>query len=117
MSFPYDRSNDPKAAISYGRDFNFFQNVTPGSSTPGTFVADCDVVITFPTYTVTFWLPTTGGGSVQYSFNGNTIHGTLDSAGTLGPNTLTFENRVISKIWFAKTGGTPVVRVEAWGIR
>jgi hypothetical protein len=108
---------DPKAKISYGRDFNFFANVTPGSSGAGTFATDCDVIITFSTYTVTFWLPTTGGGSVQYSFNGNTIHGTLDSAGVLGPNTLTFDNRVISKIWFTTTGGSPVVRVEAWSIR
>lgn len=112
-------ATDPKAAITYGRDFNFYQNVTPGSTGAGTFATDCDVVITFPTYTVTFWLPASGGnaGQLQYSFNGNTIHGTMDSASTLGPNTLTFQNRVISKIWFTTTGGSPLVRVEAWGIR
>jgi len=117
MGFPFDRSNDPKATISYGRDFNFFANVTPGHSGSGAFATDCDVVITFQTDTVTFWLPTTGGGSVQYSFNGNTVHGTLDSANTLGPNTLTFQDRVISKIWFTTTGSSPIVRVEAWAIR
>lgn len=118
-TFPNDRSTDPKAKIGYGRDYNFFAQVTPGSSTPGTFGTDADVVINMnaPTYTVTFWLPTTGGGSVQYSFNGYTIHGTLDSAQTLGPNFLLFENRVISKIWFTTTGGSPIVRVEAWAIR
>lgn len=112
-------TNTTKAAITYGKDYNFFQQVTPGSSGAGVFAANCDVLINMfaPTYTVTFWLPTTGGGSVQYSFNGNTIHGTLDSAQALGPNTLTFENRVISKIWFTTTNGSPIVRVEAWAIR
>jgi len=109
--------SNPLGPITWGLDFNYFGNITPGSSTPGSFATNCDVVITFPTQTIIFWLPTSGGGSVQYSFNGNTIHGTLDSAGLLGPNTLTFENRPVCKIWFAKTGGTPVVRVEAWGTR
>jgi hypothetical protein len=117
MGFPNDRSNDPNAKITWGRDFNFFKSVTPATSGSGVFATDADAVITFPTYTVTFWLPTTGGGSVQYSFNGNTIHGTLDSAQLLGPNTLTFQNRQITKIWFSSTGGSPVVRVEAWGTR
>ncbi|MGI0058137.1 MAG: hypothetical protein ACREBJ_00070 [Nitrosotalea sp.] len=115
MGFPYDRSSDPKAAISYGRDFNFFKNVTPGSSTPGVFAADCDVVITFSTYNVTFWMGSSlGAGTMQYSFNGNTVHGTIDSAGTTAPAFLEFDNRVVSKIWFSGTG---VVRVEAWSIR
>lgn len=118
-SFPDDRSNDPNAKIGYGRDYNFFKQVTPGTSGSGTFGTDADCVINMnaPTYTVTFWLPTTGGGAVQYSFNGYTIHGTLDSAQTTGPNTLTFENRVISKIWFTTISGSPVVRVEAWAVR
>lgn len=109
-----DRSNDPKAAISYGRDYNFFQSATPGSATPGTFATDCDVVINLlaPTYTVTLWAPS--GTVVQYSFNGNTIHGTLDGSGATAPASLTFQNRVISKIWFAGSG---TVRVEAWAIR
>lgn len=112
-AYPNDRSNDPKAAITYGRDFNFFQSVTPGSATPGIFATDCDVVITFPTYTVTFWAPT-GTTNIKYSFNGNTVHGTLDGSSTNAPASLIFENRVISKIWFSGSG---TIRVEAWGIR
>lgn len=116
-SFPNDRSNDPKAAIGYGRDYNFFSQVTPGSSGAGVFAADCDVVINLlaPTYTVTFWAPS--GTVVQYSFNGNTTHGTLDGSGATAPNYLIFENRVISKIWFTYTTGAGKVRVEAWAIR
>lgn len=115
MPFPYDRSNDPKAAITWGKDFNFYSEVTPGSSGASTFATDADVVITFSTYTVTFWAPS--GTKVQYSFNGNTVHGTLDGAGTSAPAFLTFENRVISKIWFTYIAGSGTVRVEAWAIR
>lgn len=114
-SFPNDRSTDPNAKIGYGRDFNFFKNVTPGSSTLGTFATDADVVITFPTYNVTFWMGSgLGAGTIQYSFNGYTVHGTIDSTGSTAPSFLEFDNRVISKIWFSGTG---VVRVEAWAIR
>lgn len=118
MGFPFDRSNDPKAAISYGRDFNYFKNVTPGSSGSGVFATDCDATILFPAYTVTFWMGSgLGAGVVQYSFNGNTIHGTLDSTGNTAPATLTFQNRQITKIWFSTISGSPIVRVEAWAIR
>src|SRR5579864_458165 len=96
--FPNDRSSDPKAAIGYGRDFNFFKNVTPGSSGSNTFAADADAVITFSTYNVTFWMGAgLGAGVVQYSFNGNTVHGTLDSTGSTAPSFLEFDNRVVSK--------------------
>lgn len=115
MAFPYDRTNNPRGPIQYGKDFNFFRNVTPGSGTPGTFVTDCDVVITFPTQTVTFWMGSgLGAGNIQYSFNGTDVHGTIDSTGSIAPATLTFENRPISKIWFSGTG---IIRVEAWGTR
>lgn len=110
MPFPYDRSNDPKAAITWGRDFNFFQKLTV---TAVSFPVDADMVITFPTYTVTFQLE--GTGVIEYSFNGNTIHGEMDS--TKQSINLVFQNRVISKIWFKTLSGTPTVRVEAWGIR
>jgi hypothetical protein len=111
-AYPNDRSNDPKAAITYGRDFNFFQLVTPGSSTLGTFNAECDITITFPTYTVTFWMNSgLGAGTIQYSLNGNKTHGTLDSTGSTAPASLIFENRQMTKIWFSGTG---IIRVEAW---
>lgn len=97
---PYDK-------ILYGRDFNFFQKVTVSN---GSFVLNCDVFIPFSTYTVTLQLES--GGPVEYSFNGNYLHGDMTSGKSSA--SLTFENRVISKIWFRGTG---VVRVEAWAIR
>jgi len=113
MGFPNDRSNNPLAPITWGKSFNFFKSVTPGSATPGTFVTNCDVVITFPTYTVMFWVPA-AATNIQYSFDGSTVHGILDGSLATGPRELTFQNRPISKIWFSGTG---TVRVEAWGLR
>lgn len=116
-TFPNDRSNDPKAKIGYGRDYNFFQQVTPGSSGAGVFGTDADVVINMnaPTYTVTFYAPSST--VVEYSFNGYTVHGTLDGSGATAPNYLIFENRVVSKIWFTYTTGSGTIRVEAWAVR
>ena len=116
-SFPNDRSSDPNAKIGYGKDFNFFKSTTPGSSGAATFATDADCVINMhaPSYTVTFWAPS--GTSVQYSFNGFTVHGTLDGSNTVAPNSLTFQNRVISKIWFTYIAGAGNVRVEAWAVR
>lgn len=104
----------PGAPITYGRDFNYFNKLTVANST---FNYNADIIITFPTQTVTFQLES--GGPVQYSFNGNTIHGdmTMGTTGLITSNSLIFQNRVISKIWFLTTSGSSVVRVEAWGTR
>lgn len=94
--------------ITQGRDFNFFQRV---SVTSPTFTDNCDTIITFSTKTLTFLLE--GTGIVEYSFNGNTLHGDMDS--TLSSRGLVFDNRVASKIWFRlKSGGPVTVRIEAW---
>lgn len=109
-TYPNDRSNDPMGPITYGRDFNFFKNVTPTVAINAAFNFDADVCITFPTYTVTFMVT---GGPVQYSFNGNTVHGDMAVSPALN-SSLIFENRQIAKIWFRGTG---TVRIEAWGTR
>lgn len=98
---------NPLAKIDYGRDFNFFQRITVIA---GSFQPNCDMVITFPTYTVSFQLES--GTTVLYSFNGNVTHGDMISGKSSA--SLIFENRSISKIWFAGNG---VVRVEAWAPR
>ena len=102
---------DPGAPIVYGRDFNFFQNLTVTAAI-GAFNTNADIIITFPTYTVTFMVTT--GATLQYSFNGNTVHGDMSGAAGAPNNILIFQNRVISKIWFRGTGP---VRVEAWATR
>lgn len=64
MSFPNDRSNNPLAPITWGKDFNYYKKLTGFGAN---FATNADVFITFPTYTVNFSLETTG--VVQYSFN------------------------------------------------
>lgn len=102
-----------------GRDYNYFQKTAVNWSTFGGGASDGygpDQIITFSTQGVMFL--NEGSGVVEYSFNGNTVHGELDSSKiTAG---LSFDNRVISMIWFrVKSGSTgPItISVQAWGIR
>jgi hypothetical protein len=107
---------DPGAPILWGRDYNFFQKISV--STVGTFNYDSDVIITFTTQGFQFLNLGSGGTNVvEFSFNGNTVHGELNpSNATAG---LTFDNRVASKIWFrvqAGSTGPVTVSVNAWSI-
>ena len=109
----------PGVTKTQGRDFNFYQVLPVNWSTFGGGASDgygCDMIITFTTTGVMFL--NEGTGTVEYSFNGSTVHGELASGSpTAG---LTFDNRVISLIWFrVKTGSNgPInVSVQAWSIR
>lgn len=104
MATPY------KAPITLGRDDNFFTKLSVSASS---FNEDCDIVIPFSTQTVTFQLETTG--RIEYSFNGTTVHGDMENGKASA--SLTFENRVICKIWFRLASGAGTVRIEAWSIR
>ncbi len=99
-----------------GRDFNYFQKVSVTATTfGGTSVSgqQPDCIITFPTQSVL--LLNEGSGVVEYSMNGNTVHGELNSATpSVG---LAFDNRVISTIWFRVQSGSSgpiVIAVHAW---
>jgi len=106
--------------ITRGRDFNFHQKMIVTASDFGSNSIDGyqpDMIITFSTQGVMFFNES-GAGVVEYSFNGTTVHGELDP--TLPSRALSFDNRVISLIWFRiKPGsfGPVVVRVDAWAIR
>lgn len=102
---------------TYGKDWNFFQKVTVAATTFGGGSVDGyqpDMVITFTTQNVIFL--NEGTGILEYSFNGNTVHGELDGSTNSLTKMFTFTNRVVSKIWFrvksGSTGGT--VSVQAW---
>jgi len=102
------------AKITYGRDYNFFKKQQVTSST---FQDTADLVITFPTQSLML-LNENASGVVEYSFNGNTVHGELDP--TLPSKGVAFDNRVVSQMWFrVKSGssGPITVRVDAWGTR
>jgi hypothetical protein len=115
---------------NHGYDYNFFQKFTVtatttfGSDTVDGYQPSVIINLAVPTYTVIMtnltaagssgntWVP---GAVVEYSFNGNTVHGELGSC--FENISLTFQNRVISTIWFrVQTGssGSPVVTVQAW---
>jgi hypothetical protein len=102
-----------------GRNFNFFEKIAVSATTFGGGSADGyqpDTLISFPTQGITFL--NEGTGVVEYSFNGTYVAGELDS--TKASAGLTFDNRVVSFIWFrVKTGSSgPInVSVHAWGTR
>jgi hypothetical protein len=100
--------------ITLGFDFNFYKKIIV---TNNTFSDTCDAIITFATESVMF-LNENNSGIVEYSFNGNAVHGELDPS--LPSRGITFDNRVVSKIWFKIKDGSsgPVtIRVDAWATR
>jgi len=113
FSFHYTGAAGP---VVLGRDFNFYKKVSVSNST---FNNACDAMITFSTESVMFLNEGSGATNVvEYSFNGNTVHGELDP--TLLSKQMIFNNRVVSKIWFrlkAGSSGNPNVRIDAWSIR
>jgi hypothetical protein len=117
-------------SVVLGYDRNFFTKVTVTATSFGQFTSTSpspyvpgpapDVVITFNTQglqLLNLTTPGTSGSVVEYSFNGQTVHGELNPTnGSIG---LTFDNRPVSKIWFrVQTGsaGPIQVSVQAWSI-
>ncbi len=103
----------PTPKIVRGTDFNYFKKL---EVTWTAFNTVSDVTIAFPTSSVILMNEETGGTSVvEYSFNGNTVHGELDP--TVPSRTMTFPNRPIHAIWFrVKSGssGAITTRIDAW---
>lgn len=91
-----------------GKDFNFFERA---DITSPIFQDHPDMFITFSTNGILFL--NEGSGTVEFSFNGNTVHGSLNSNDS--SKGVAYDNRVVSAIWFRNiSGGTITVRVEAW---
>lgn len=117
--------------VTYGYSHNYFSKLAVSWSTFGGGATDGyqpDMIINLlePTYTVimtnlTATSSTDGyasGSVIEYSFDGNTVHGELGSSTT--NFSLTFQNRVISTIWFRVQSGSSAsitVSVQAWGVR
>lgn len=113
-----------------GLDFNYWSGALSISAT--TFGGGSvdgyqpDIIITCPTPTrsVIFNIQGAASGTsgkvVEYSFNGQTVHGTLDSNTNNGRSSLYFEDRVITLVWFRIQSGSTgplTVTVEAWSGR
>lgn len=104
--------NTPLEKNIVGRDFNFYKKIIVENFD---FDEECNAIITFPTQTVMMLLEN-NIGVVEYSFNGNTVHGELNSA--LPSRAISFDNRKITKMWFRLRSGSTgplTVRVDAWG--
>jgi hypothetical protein len=88
--------------------WNFFEVVSVDGYS---FLDDPDVNITF--IPQGFYFLNRGSRIIQYSFDGETLHGDLnpndESAG------IQFNNRCECKVWFRGDDGYGTVRVEAWG--
>lgn len=96
-----------RQAITLGRDHNFFVKLAVSANA---FNTNCDVLIPFHARAITFQLE--GTGKVEYSFNGNTLHGDMENGKSSA--TLIFEDRNESKVWFRLASGSPTIRIEAW---
>jgi hypothetical protein len=100
-----------------GRDYNFFTKLDVNWDEFGGGASDGygpDIIIPFVTMGI--MLLNEGTGIIEYSFNGTTLHGELNSDNaTKG---LVFDNRVISTIWFRThedSSGPIKISIQAWG--
>jgi hypothetical protein len=95
--------------VTLGKDFNYFSKI---AVTDTEFPEIPQVVILFRgPQRLTFILEI--GATVEYSFNGTTLHGDMTDA--TPSEKLEFVTRSNKKIWFRSSGGA-TVRVEAWHI-
>lgn len=120
-------------SVTLGYDRNFFQKLSVtattfgGNNSTSLYVPgpQPDMIISFNTQCViltnldaVFNTGTDGyaaGAVLEYSFNGQVVHGELGSSSQ--NVSLTFQNRPVAKIWFRIQGGStgPInVSVQAW---
>lgn len=100
----------PKQTL--GVDFNKFARVSVDGYS---FNPTANVVFNFRHSNLSFSLIWEGTGIIEYSFNGNTVHGDMES-GSL-TESLFFNNRNVMGIWFRiKEGPGGPVRVEGWAL-
>lgn len=102
-----------------GKDFNYFKKFTVTNTDFGV-VEDGyapDGIITFSTNSVIFINEDTGLNVVEISLNGTTTHFELVAGENSPTRMLTFNNRVISMMWFrlkAGSSGPCTISVIAW---
>lgn len=91
-----------------GKDFNFYQRVIAGAgSIPVPDGTSPDVTMTIRGARRIMFVGV-AGSDVEYSFNGNTLHGRISSG-----QIFNFDIRGEDKIWFRGTG---TVDVHAWHV-
>lgn len=102
--------------IGYGHSSDFYKKVTASRTTFGdpTDGYRPDIFIPFSTYSVML-LNEGPSVAVQISFDGFNVHDELSTA--IGLTTVTYSNRVLSKIWLKVASSSAAVSVRAWSIR
>jgi hypothetical protein len=98
--------------IEHGKDYNYFKKLTVINSK---FPNNSHVTFNIK-FLQSFSLINEGTAVIEYSFNGNTVHGDL-SPGTPSAG-IFFDNRRVSAIWFRKAegGADSTIRIEGWGM-
>lgn len=97
-----------------GKDFNTFSTITVTSTD---FPNQAQVVFDYRHPQLSFSLLMDGYGSIEYSFNGVTLHGDLVMG--MPSQAIFFDNRNVEGVWFrAKTSASinSTVRVEGWSV-
>lgn len=102
-------TNTTRTPIIVGKDSNFFFTDTIASATFGNEDGYSNMVTAVRGPAVSFYIVNGSGGEIEYSFNGNAIHGRLAAS-----SERFFPNRGIFKIWFRVTGSSSVIHVEGW---
>lgn len=100
------------AKITNGVDFHTFRRVAVDGYE---FDELSDMVFRYRHSNLSFSLVFEGTGTIEYSFNGNTVHGDMTAGGAT--ESMFFDNRNIAGIWFrVKTGTGGDVRIEGWAL-
>ena len=99
-----------KGTVNDGFDKNFFSKTTVSNTD---FETEATVVIFIRTSLLNLSFINEGNNVLEYSFNGNTLHGDLTPS--TPSESLSFSGRNYSKIWFRAPSGASALRVEAWG--
>lgn len=95
-----------------GKDFNKYVEFNVSASE---FGERSDVTFNFRHSSLNFSmiLASDANGVIDYSFNGNTVHGTLRAGEDR--SSLFFQNRSVTGIWFkVRSGSGGIVYVEGW---
>lgn len=95
--------------ITEGFDFNYHEVFSITLTAFGDSDGYANVYIPLKGPVMSFYLINTSGNVVEFSFNGNTFHGSL-----AGNSERLYQFRRVSKIWFRAPSGTVTVSLEAW---
>ena len=90
-------------------DYNTFARIAVDGYV---FTTDPDVRFDYRHSNLSFSLVWEGTGVIEYSFDGETVHGDMQNGQPTAA--MFFDDRCVSYIWFRLVSGGGNVRVEGW---